>query len=101
MGSSCNSRLGNFARTSISFVCYDRGIFEYFARQQSCVFGKTFRQSRAGRGHYYVCMTVLTPLFFCQLFLSRLIHSSGGTNFEIFGELLTFCITTPRPDWAV
>ena len=35
MGSqfTCNSRLGNFARTSISFVCYDRGILEYFARQ--------------------------------------------------------------------
>ena len=33
MGSTGNSRLGNFARTSISFVCYDRGIFEYFARQ--------------------------------------------------------------------
>ena len=57
MGSTCNSRLGNFARTSISFVCYDRGIFEYFAGQQSCVFRRTFRQSRAGRGHYYVCMT--------------------------------------------
>ena len=24
MGSTCNRRLGNFARTSISFVCYDR-----------------------------------------------------------------------------
>ena len=28
----------------------------------------------------------LTPLFFCQLFLSRLIHSPGGTKFGIFRE---------------
>ena len=28
----------------------------------------------------------LTPLFFCQLFLSRLIHSSRGTKFGIFRE---------------
>ena len=38
---------------------------------------------------------------FCQLFLSRLIHSSGGKKFGIFRELLAFCITTPRPGPAV
>ena len=27
---------------------------------------------------------------FCQLFLSRLIHSSGGTNFEIFREHVNY-----------
>ena len=28
-----NVQTGYFARTSIFFVCYDRGIFEYFAGQ--------------------------------------------------------------------
>ena len=30
---------------------YARGMFVYFAKQYFCVFGRTFRQSRAVRGH--------------------------------------------------
>ena len=47
MGSTCNSRLGNFARTSISFVCYDRGSLNI-----SLGNNPAFLEGR----HYYVCM---------------------------------------------
>ena len=98
MGFTCNSRLGNFARTSISFVCYDRGIFEYFARQYTCVFRRTFRQERVVRGHYYVSMAsacnlyCLTPLFFASYFSLGSFIALEGQSLKYSVNMLPTCV---------
>ena len=56
MGSTFNSRLGNFARTSISLYVTIGGSLNISLGNNPAFIERKFRLSRAVRGHYYVCM---------------------------------------------
>ena len=59
MGSTRNSRLGNFARTMQGYPLYVTigGSLNISLGDNPAFFNRrTFRQSGAVRGHYYVCM---------------------------------------------